>query len=57
MSDNARFAHSLMALRASLKLSALGTRVRISSVTLQPFKLLTHLNKYSYFDTFSGQGI
>lgn len=31
-----RFAHSLMALRVSLKLSMLGTRWRISSVTLQP---------------------
>lgn len=33
---NIRFAHSLMALRVSLKFSMLGTRCRISSVTLQP---------------------
>lgn len=31
-----RLAHSLMALRVSLKFSMLGTRCRISSVTLQP---------------------
>ena len=37
-----RFAHNLMALSASLKFSILGTKRSISSVTLQPLRLLTH---------------
>lgn len=39
--DNSLFAHSFMALRASLKLSCFGTKLRIASVTLQPFRLRT----------------
>ena len=39
--SNSRLAQSLMALRASLKLSWLGTSPRMASVTRQPFKLLT----------------
>ena len=38
-----RLAQSLMALSASRKLSCLGTRLRMASVTRQPFRLRTHL--------------
>lgn len=37
-----RFAHNFIALRANLKFSILGTKRNISSVTLQPLRLLTH---------------
>ena len=39
---NLLFAHNFMALNANLKFSIFGTKRSISSVTRQPFKLLTH---------------